>query len=152
MGLFSRRRQAVAVATRVWQPCAGVLGNEWYVAPAAEMYDDGCAGDACGAEFILDGVPLSTIRVWAYPVPSGPHLTAPYEIGYRIEYRAFAEDGTEPWLGALYANDGPDAGKYNDLDAASAACRIVAQALAGTVRTEDSPDPLGCFDWDGAPW
>jgi hypothetical protein len=86
-------------------------------------------------------------------VPWGPgEYETHFEIGYRIEYRVFYGDGSQPWMAALYSNDGPGRRKFGELAWASDACREVARALAGTIRTEDTLDPFECFDWDGAPW
>lgn len=155
MKLFTKRCPApeffvdvAPTATPAWHPVTGDVST----VAAAEMDDDGCAGNAHGTYFQVNGgtAPCAVLTAWTYPVCGNPE-TGGYSLGRKYEYVVY-RDGRPPWFRADWHATG-DTTMYPDLGAASRAARDAARVLAWC-SYPCAPDggSLTGFDWDGAPW
>jgi hypothetical protein len=138
MGLFTRRRPAVAVADGEWLADS----SEVLVADGDEMDDDGCAGEtALGARFRSGD---ATLTIWAYPTYAAPDAPGDYQVGYRIEH------ATSRWAGVLYDCDGDrffDSPDNAEVDAETDA------ALMVEFGEDGAPEAVAAyFEWDGTAW
>jgi len=149
MGLFSRRKAAVAVATE-WRPvgydCETVVGDD------ADMDDTGQSVDvgyrAYMAAFGNDEAPDALITVWTYVSYSySPEGPAKYCLGLHYQYTAGSD---ENWVYSGYADD-PLQDIYGDASEAEEEALAWATVLAG-----GNPHSMGnlreVFEWDGEPF
>lgn len=142
MGLFSRRKAAVAEAT-AWQPADP--DYEILTGEDADMDDDGQATDhAYLAVFGYAAAPDALISIATYVTHA---RDGGYGLGLRYDYTA---GGTENWVYAGYADD-PEGDVFDDVGDAETEAADWASVLAGGSATAIASLPA-VFEWDGEPF
>ena len=144
MGIFSRRRAALADLRESWQP-----DGPPRVAMANLVDDERAVGPrAYGVTFTLGIAPGASLTIWSYPVPGPDDVPGSYIIGRACVYRSDPHDAPGPWTAWRYDED-PE--WHFSLAECDAYCAEEADELATTLRVGPSVDDLPFFDWDGVP-